>query len=485
MIIRSRTRVRRPRRYRPKRWHPRSGAGRWLPHGVLALALVAVAVIPAPSSVSEQQPTSCQTASCAAHTAAAVVWSRALPGTWSAENGVAGTVPVTGDAHAAVGNGVAVLATGLTVDAYSESTGDPRWSLALAGVPATSSVAAVDSWPGVVSVGVVTPRGDRTEVIVNAQTGAVLRQYPAARYGGAVLASLASTVIVGSRAVTSYDNQTGKVRWRLSSGARQQAWSTDGDLLVMSVSAGGYLGLAPVTALRVIDLIYGTERTFLPTSGTSFPGRLSGAAEGVVLFSDGSGVTAYSEDTGFPLWRAPGVPEGDDPQQHTIYLTEGTSLVGVDPRDGRMLTTVSGSGSGAAAGMYIVRGGVALGLDQGAGGSAWGYDISARRITWTLTGLGFPHFFTDLSDLSGLGGLGGSPAVDGGLVLIAACTKAVSPSASPTPSVSGSGSAPASSSPTASPSASPSGSASASASPTPAATPPESCAHPELVAFSL
>jgi hypothetical protein len=471
-----------------------------------------VAVVPAPGSVGDQQSSSCQAASCTTRTAAVIRWQQSVPGTWSAENGVAGTVPATGQAHAAAGDGIAVLASGLDVYAYDESAGKPKWSLTLTGFPAGSGIVSVQTWPGVVTAGVVTPGGSRTEVVVNSATGRVVRGYTTARYGGMAFASLRTAVVVGTEAVTSYDNRTGRARWRVASGAVQQAWSADGGTLIMSVSAGGYLGLGPVTALRVVDLSSGAERTFLPPSGSSFAGRLSGAAEGVVLFSDGSGVTAYSEDTGYALWRArDAVPEGDDPLQRRIYLTEGTSLEGVDPLTGKVLAKVLGSGSGAAAGMYVVRDGVALGLDSGAGGSAWGFDVAAGRITWTLSGLGFPHFFTQLSDMSGLGGLGGSTAVDGGLVLIAVCAKAVSPAASPSspspsPSVSGPGSgsgsgsrsgSPAASggaspaiqtSPTATPvasGASSSATATPTATPTPTVSPPDSCARPELVALSL
>jgi hypothetical protein len=271
------------------------------------------------------------------------------------------------------------------------------------------------------------------------------------------------------------------------------------------VAAGGYLGLAAVTAVQVINLSTGTERTLRPIAGNTFPGRLSDAAGGVLLFSGDSGVTAYSAATGFSLWRIPGaVPEGADQAQHRFYLTEGSSLVGVDPLSGRVLATVSGgSATGAAGVMYLVRNGVALGLDQGADGSAWGFDISLNRVTWTVPGLGYPHFFTDLS------GLGGSAAADGGLVVIAACATAA-PAAPPSPSVSGSsGSAPGSGTESAA-AGSPvagqgTGTASASAATSPAtgsptatstatpsrpATPPpvaapQTCTRPELIALGL
>jgi hypothetical protein len=167
------------------------------------------------------------------------------------------------------------------------------------------------------------------------------------------------------------------------------------------------------------------------------------------------------------------VPEGTDQRPRRIYLTEGSNLVGVDPQTGRVKATASGSAVDGSAGVYVVRGGVALGLDQGGNGEAWGYDIAVQRVTLAAAGLPWPHYFVDLSDV------GGSADPAGNLVIIAACRQLTpnsltqpSPSASsgsaPTPSGSGpapSGSGPA---PTASPSATPTG-----------------CLHPELVALNL
>jgi hypothetical protein len=64
-----------------------------------------------------------------------------------------------------------------------------------------------------------------------------------------------------------------------------------------------------------------------------------------------------------------------------------------------------------------VRGGVALGLDQGASGEAWGYDLSAQRVIWTASHLPWPHYFVDTS------GIGGSAEPDGATVVVAACGK--------------------------------------------------------------
>ena len=138
----------------------------------------------------------------------------------------------------------------------------------------------------------------------------------------------------------------------------------------------------------------------------------------MVLFSSAAGVTAYSGTTGAWLWSIPGaVPEGTDHRPRRIYLTEGSNLVGVDPPTGRVKATASGSAVNGAAGVYVVRGGVALGLDQGGNGDAWGYDIAVQRVTLAAAGLPWPHYFVDL------GGVGGSADPASGLVIIAACRR--------------------------------------------------------------
>src|SRR2546428_58133 len=75
---------------------------------------------------------------------------------------------------------------------------------------------------------------------------------PGAPFGGAVAADAAATVIVGPHAVTRYANRTGAVLWTRPAGQAGQAWQEDGNFLDVAVAAGGYLGAAPVTALRRI-----------------------------------------------------------------------------------------------------------------------------------------------------------------------------------------------------------------------------------------
>ena len=229
-------------------------------------------------------------------------------------------------------------------------------------------------------------------------------------------------------------------------GAVAQDWRVDGDYVYMAESAAGYLGSAPVTALRRIDLNTGEQEVIEPP-GLSFQGTLSGAFNTVVLFSSGTGVTAYSGLDGVELWSIAGaVPEGTDPEQHRVYLTEGTSLIGVNPLTGQVTSTVSSSAVSGSAWTYVVRAGVALGMDSGSNGDAWGYDITAQRVVLSASGLPWPHYFVDLS------GIGGSVGQSGSMVVIAACTQLAPAPPTPSPAA------------PASPTANPSPSAGASAS---------------------
>ena len=267
-------------------------------------------------------------------------------------------------------------------------------------------------------------------MVISDPAGVQTGRYPAAAFGGAVAGSPKYTVVVGATAVTSYDNATGHIRWQRPTGQVAQAWRTDGNWLYVAESAGGFVGSAPVTALRRIDLATGAELVVRPLEGLSFDGTLSTAFDGVVLFSSAAGVTAYSGTTGAWLWSIHGaVPESTDHRPRRIYLTEGSNLVGVDPLTGRVKATASGSAVNGSAGVYVVRGGVALGLDQGGNGDAWGYDLAVQRVTLAAAGLPWPHYFVDLS------GVGGSADPASDLVIIAACTQ-LAPSSPTQPSAS-------------------------------------------------
>jgi len=334
----------------------------------------------------------------------------------------------------------------------------------------------------------------RTEVVLSGADGAQSGRYPAATFGGAVAASRKYTVVVGVTAVTSYDNTNGHVRWRRPTGPVAQAWRTDGNRLYVAESPGGFVDSAPASALHRIDLATGSEVVVRPIEGLSFPGTLSGAFDGVVLFSSAAGVTAYNGSTGARLWSAHGaVPEGIDHSPRRIYLTEGSNLVGVDPQTGKVKATASGSAVNGAAGVYVVRNGAALGLDQGASGGAWGYALAVQRVTRAAPGLPWPHYFVDLS------GVGGSADQAGNVVVIAACRQlaprlpaqpGTSAPASGPPSAPSSGTAgsPASSSPSNTSASSTTATPNPDASPSaPAGTrePAQGCMRPELIALNL
>jgi len=400
-----------PRRRLPSLWPP--VARRVL----LAVVLLAVILFPVTGLVSGSQPQQAACRGCGgALPAVAQRWAVPLPGTWLA--GSAGTVPAVGQAYVAVGGGIAVVGDGLTLTAFALNDGRQLWQTTLNG-PAGGSIMSVRAWPGAVTAGILAAGGrTRTEAVVAATNGAELRHYPAAVFGGAVAASLATTVVVGRNGVTSYDNKSGHIRWYHSTG-QNKSWQVDGPTLYVAQSDGGYLGSSPVTALEVVNLKSGAERPLSSPPGQPFSGTLAAAADGVALFASASGVTAYSGSTGGMLWsKAGSVPEGTDPARGLVYLTSAAgTLTGVDPLTGQVKTSVSDSGAYQTAEMYVVRGGVALGLDGGANGDAWAYDVAAGRVTWTSSSLPWPHYFSDLS------GLGGSAAVSGDsdVVVIAAC----------------------------------------------------------------
>jgi outer membrane protein assembly factor BamB len=397
------------------------GSLTWIRRLSLAAVLIVVAVAPGPAAGSRPQPCSGPhppgRSGCGL--GGTVRWARLLPGSWIAQNGLLGTTPARGQAYAALGDQVAVIGSGLAVSAFAARSGQPLWTADLAGFPAGSAIVSVRVWPGVVTAGVGPPAATgtaaREEVVLAAATGRRIRAYPAAPFGGAVAAGAADTVIVGAHAVTRYANRTGAVRWSRSTGPAAQAWQEDGGNLYVTVAADGYLGTAPVTALRRINLLTGAERLVRPP-GQAFDGALSLAFGGVLLFAAGRGVTAYREGTGARLWhRRVALPESIDVVGQRLYLLVGNALVGVDPRTGSKLARVRGA-TAASAGLYGVRAGAVLGLDHGAMGKAWGYDVATQRVLWTSTPLPWPHYFVDPS------GIGGStsPGLDGLLLAICA-----------------------------------------------------------------
>jgi hypothetical protein len=406
------------------------------------LGLILIAVVLFPGGMAAFHSKVCRQSDCPAD--GEVVWSRALAGSWLAENGPGGTVYSAGQAYVAVGSDVAAIGFGLTLDAFDAATGLPRWAVTLNGVPAGSSIISVRVWPGVVTAGVEVAANSgnavsgiagfagagagagagaaasgasavgREEVVLDAVTGKQIAGYPAAWLGGAVSASRKRTVVVGPNAVTSYDNVTGKAIWRDPTGSAGQAWRVSGGDLYVTVSAAGEAGTAPVTALRQVNLKTGAERLIQPV-GQSFDGRLSGVLDGVLLFSGSSGLSIYSERTGRLIgFHAGAVPEVEDPVQNVLYVDVNGALIGIDPVTGQDERGTSYPGP---PGTYGVRDGVALGLDSGPDGAAWGYNIARKRVIWTTRLLPWPHFFVDLS------GIGGSIDPASSLVLLVTCAK--------------------------------------------------------------
>ncbi len=253
------------------------------------------------------------------------------------------------------------------------------------------------------------------EVILAAATGRQIRAYPAAAYGGTAAADGARSVIVGTRSVTSYDNATGKVIWRLPTGSAAQAWRVDEGELYVTVAAGGYLGTAPVNrtaadqpAHRGAPADPARPRVLRRVPAPARP-------TGCCCSRDHAGLSAYGGTSGRLLWLRPGVvPQTVDPVRQTLYVTAGSALIGLDSRTGARIKGAYVPGS---SGVFAVQDAVAIGLDQGARGVAWGYGVARRRVIWTSPPVPWPHYFMDLS------GIGGSADPASGTVLLTACAK--------------------------------------------------------------
>jgi outer membrane protein assembly factor BamB len=399
----------------------------WVRRGVLAAVLAAAAFAPYQSwGVASS---GCPAQRCG--TAGTVLWTHPLPGGWTASSDLLGTVPDQpggGQVYAAAGDDVAAVGFGLSVFAYSARSGATLWSAALTGFPTGSQIVSVRVWPGVVTVGVA--RGpllaaagaSQTSVVLAAATGHRLHSYPAAPFGGALAAGPNTTVVVGPRAVTGYRNSTGRVLWSRATGAGVQGWRSDGDHLYLAVAPGGSLSTGAAAELLRIGLRTGAEQVIRPQGATSagFGGRLTAVLRGVVLFSGQDGVTAYSSTTGYQLWRRThAVPESVDAGAGVFYLSISNVLTGVAAGTGRTVATVAGANGSGSSAVYGVRDGVALGLDLGQMGDAWGYRVRGQRVIWTTRTLPWPHYFVDLS------GIGGSAGPDSRTVLLTACPRRV------------------------------------------------------------
>ena len=145
----------------------------------------------------------------------------------------------------------------------------------------------------------------------------------------------------------------------------------------------------------------------------------------MALFSDSAGLSAYSEGDGALLWqRSKAVPEVVDAVRQIVYVVRGSELTGLDPISGNRITRAATPGASA---LYAVSNGVAVGLDQGALGDAWGYDLARKKVIWTTSAIPWPHFFVDLS------GIGGSADPAGRTIVLASCAQVGAAGASTTP----------------------------------------------------
>jgi hypothetical protein len=390
----------------------RRGTAAWGRRALIALVLLGAAIIPGRASSQSTSP--CTGSRC--HRGGSVLWTSALSGSWIAEGGVSGTVPAAGEAYAASSDHTAVVAAGLTVTGYRAATGQRSWQSTLTGLPLGSAIIGVRAWPSVIAIGVFEPGGKaggqrRVEVIVSASTGQQIRAYPAAYYGGAAWANSDDIVIIGSSTVISYAIGTGRVTWQRRTGPVAQAWLVVGHYLYIGVASGGSLLSGPITALRRVDLTSGAERIIHlrdPQAGT-----LDAVVDGVALLTGSDGLRGYSIQDGRLLWqRATGVLDLVDPSQDDAYIATGSTLSALDLGTGRIAGRPAPS---VAAGLYAMRDGIALGLDEGSHGDAWGYDMATRRVVWSSASLPWPHFFVDLS------GLGGSAGQDSAVTLLATC----------------------------------------------------------------
>jgi putative pyrroloquinoline-quinone binding quinoprotein len=383
------------------------GTAAWARRGLLAVVLLGAAVIP--GRASSQATSQCPGSRC--NRAGSVLWQSHLPGSWVAEPGVSGTVPAVGEAYAASAGNIAVVGYGTSVVGYQTLTGKVSWQADLSWLPAGSAIVGVRAWRDVVAVGVSVPGGsagqDRRELILSAATGVQIRAYPAAYYGGAAWASRSRAVIVGARAVTGYANSGGRTVWQRTTGA-PQSWVVSGRYLYMAVARAGSLLSGVITGLRQIDLTTGAER-MIPLHGSS-AGTLSAVVGGVALLTGGDGLRGYDVLYGRLLWQQPGaVLEFVDQGQDSAYIAIGNSLSELDTTTGK---TLGRPAPAIASGLYAIRDGVALGLDEDPG-DAWGYDVATGKVVWStpVKSLPYPHFFVDPSGLGGSAGLGSPVAL--------------------------------------------------------------------------
>ena len=125
------------------------GSLTWVRRLSFAAVLIVVAFAPGPAAGLRPQPCSGPNppgrSGCGL--AGTVRWSRLLPGSWIAQNGLLGTTPAQGQAYAALSSQVAAVGSGLAVSAFAAHSGQPLWTTDLAGFPAGSAIVSIRVWP--------------------------------------------------------------------------------------------------------------------------------------------------------------------------------------------------------------------------------------------------------------------------------------------------------------------------------------------------
>ena len=279
----------------------------------------------------------------------------------------------------------------------------------------------VRTWPGEVTAASPTPGPgiwSAPRWSISGLTGTESGRYPAAVFGGAVGGSALYTVIVGPTAVTSYDNATGRVRWRLATGPVPQAWRTDGRDAVRGRIRRRVPGFG--AGHRAAP-----DRPARPARRSSSgrwrdsrsPARSAPRSTAWCCSPRGRGDRVRRHDRSVAVVHRRGGARGLPTRAAADLPDPGSNLIAVDPLTGQVTATVSGS---AVTGRRACTWSGTVwrsGSTRAPNGDAWGYDIGAQRVTLAAAGLPWPHYFVDLS------GVGGSADPASNLVVIAACTQ--------------------------------------------------------------
>ena len=133
--------------------------------------------------------------------------------------------------------------------------------------------------------------------MLNAVSGKQIRTFPATRFGGAVNATVRSTVVIGRNAVTSYSNSTGRCALALRDRLGPAGLGAQRGLAVRDRVRDGR-GRDGAGYRRPADQLETGKEGLIQPVGGAFDGRLSGAFHGTLLFLAGDGLRMYNEKTG-------------------------------------------------------------------------------------------------------------------------------------------------------------------------------------------